>query len=92
MYQDNAGGGAVASEVPSSVDAEQYLAAVVAAMPSAVLLRPDSDSAGWNMAVSTTSIYSLAGMSDVLVAFYADQEEPFLQRHGGNRYTDQILR
>ena len=81
----------MASEVPSSVDAEQYLAAVVAAMPSAVL-RPDSDSAGWNMAVSTTSIYSLAEMSDGLVAFYADQEEPFLQRHGGNRYTDQILR
>ena len=49
----------MASEVPSSVDAEQYLAAVVEAMPSAVLLRPDSDSAGWNMAVSTTSIYIL---------------------------------
>ena len=84
----------MASEVPSSVDEEQYLAAVVAAMPSAVLLRPDSDSAGWNMAVSTTSINSVAGMSDGLVAFYADhvQEEPFLQRHGGNLYTDQIFR
>ena len=75
------------------MDEEQYLAAVVAAMPSAVQ-RPDSDSAGWNMAVSTTSINSVAGMSDGLVAFYADhvQEEPFLQRHGGNLYTDQILR
>jgi len=64
-HQDNSGSGATASEIPSSVDAEQYLAAVVAAMPSA-MLRPDSS---WNMAASTTSINSLAGISDGLSAF-----------------------
>ena len=39
------------------MDAEQYVAAVIAAMPSSMMNPTNS----WNMAASTTSINSLAG-------------------------------
>ena len=63
--------------MPSSLEAEQFLAAVIAATPAAVT-RPESS---WNMAGSTTSVNSLSegGLGSITT--------PTLSRRNNNPFS-----
>ena len=66
------------SEVTSSLEAEQYLGAIIAASPQTTSLRPE---AGWNLRGSTTSVNSLAegGLGSITT--------PTLSRRNNNPFS-----
>jgi len=76
-HQENHPGQSHETHVPSSLEAEQFLAAVIAATPAAVT-RPESS---WNMAGSTTSVNSLSegGLGSITT--------PTLSRRNNNPFS-----
>merc|ERR1719312_955151 len=76
-HQENHPGQSQEAHVPSSLEAKQFLAAVIAATPAAVT-RPESS---WNMAGSTTSVNSLSegGLGSITT--------PTLSRRNNNPFS-----